>query len=322
MARIQLTANQQVYQRLRLVTEMAAGRESITALAHKYGISRKTAYKWFARWDAGGRDVGALTEQSRAPRVCPRRLAPATEAAIVREAQAHPDQGLVRLTRRVQRQGLTVSVYGVYRALLRAGVFQRRQRRAPRKRYRRVVQTVPGELVQGDLMQLDGGQYQVTVIDSATRYLAAVVVPNKQVATVRKALARLLTALPFPVQTLQTDHGTEFTYAFFPHVQAEHPLDAWCRQHGIRHRLIPVAYPQANGKVERVHRICRQEFYRRYRLRPGQTWTGWLPKYVDYYNQQREHGSLDWRTPAQQVQRLQQPQHDQGQTAPQTVTDV
>lgn len=321
MSPFQLTAKQQVYQRLRLVKEMVAGRESITALARKYGVSRKTAYKWLARWEAGGRDVGALTERSRAPRTCPRRLASTTEAAIVREAQAHPDQGLVRLTRRLHRQGVSISVYGVYRALLRAGVFQPRQRRARRKQYRRVVHHVPGELVQADLLQLPTGHYQVTVIDSATRYLAAQVVPNKQVDTIRAALAGLLTGLPFPVQTLQTDHGTEFTYVFFSHVQEEHPLDAWCRQHGITHRLIPVAYPQANGKVERVHRICRQEFYRRYRLHPGQTWTAWLPKYVEYYNHRREHGSLDWRTPAQQLQLLQR-QQDQEANNRQTVTDA
>lgn len=306
MSSHKLTTEQRFWQRRRMVKDWDARRGTAVEVARRYGYARKSLFKWYRRWIAAGRDDTALREQSRAPHRRPRRLSDATVADIAEVARANRHLGLVRLHRKLVKAGLRISVYGVYSALKRAGVLQPRKRKAPRKTYRRIEHTVPGELVQADLMELESGGYQVTVIDSATRYLAACTVPTKDVVTVRGALSRLLEGLPFAVQVVQTDHGPEFTYAFMPQCTVEHPLDAWCRERGITHRLIPIRYPQANGKVERVHRICRTEFYRRYRLHPGQTWAAWLPKYVAYYNTRREHGSLDWQTPAERLAQLQQ----------------
>jgi putative transposase len=52
-------------QRLQLVTAFIAGDESMTNLCHRYGISRKTAYKWYRRFLEGGAE--GLIDQSRAP---------------------------------------------------------------------------------------------------------------------------------------------------------------------------------------------------------------------------------------------------------------
>jgi transposase InsO family protein len=283
---------------------------SVIAVAKEYGYARKTVYKWLALWLAGGRCQDAVADRSRAPHHSPRRMSDALVAAIAALALRHRECGLVRLHRMAVNAGATISVHGVYIALVRAGVYQPRKRRQGRRRYQKVVHSVPGEHVQVDLMELPHRRYQLTLIDSATRYAAVAALPAKDVATVKKALIRMISSLPFPVQTLQTDHGTEFTYAFMPHVTKQHPLDEWCEQHGISHRLIPIAYPPANGKVERLHRIFRDEFYRNVRLRPGQTWAALLPRYVNYYNTRREHGSLQWRTPQQQLQLLQRDTRD------------
>src|SRR5262245_36470175 len=58
--------------------------------------------------------------------------------------------------------------------------------------------------------------------------------------------------LPFRVDTIQTDNGSEFGSQFDWHV-----LDR-----GIRHVYIKPATPRLNGKVERSHRIDAEEFYR------------------------------------------------------------
>ena len=36
---------------------------------------------------------------------------------------------------------------------------------------------------------------------------------------------RMLGFFPFPIEEVQTDHGTEFTYIFMPHVQKPHPFE-------------------------------------------------------------------------------------------------
>ena len=52
-----------------------------TELCARYGISRKTGYKWMARFGAGG--YPALADLSRRPRSCAHRTPKATEEAIL-----------------------------------------------------------------------------------------------------------------------------------------------------------------------------------------------------------------------------------------------
>jgi len=84
-----------------------------------------------------------------------------------------------------------------------------------------------------------------------------------------------------------------------------HPLTAWCQQQGIIYRLAPIAYPQANGKFDPVHRLGREDIYQCYHSRPVQTWTAWFPQFVTFYKTQREHSSRNWRTPVAMFVHLQ-----------------
>ena len=55
--------------RMRLVNALLADEDGMTALCEEYGVSRKTGYKWLARFRAEG--PGGLAERSRAPHVVP-----------------------------------------------------------------------------------------------------------------------------------------------------------------------------------------------------------------------------------------------------------
>ena len=74
-----------------------------------------------------------------------------------------------------------------------------------------------------------------------------------------KFLHRLQHTFPFPIQEVRTDHGVESTYVFFPQVQRPHPFEKALRSLGIHHKLIPMAMPKQNGKVERAHRTLDEE---------------------------------------------------------------
>ena len=58
--------------------------------------------------------------------------------------------------------------------------------------------------------------------------------------------------LPFKVEEIKTDNGSEFEVQFHWHI-----LDK-----GINHVYIKPRTPRLNGKVERAHRIDEEEFYR------------------------------------------------------------
>ncbi|MFN4227985.1 MAG: IS481 family transposase, partial [Candidatus Ratteibacteria bacterium] len=58
--------------------------------------------------------------------------------------------------------------------------------------------------------------------------------------------------MPFKIQTVQTDNGSEFGIQFHWHLVDK----------GIRHIYIRPKRPRLNGKVERSGRIDEEEFYR------------------------------------------------------------
>ena len=59
-------------QRERFIADVRAGLYSMTELCERYGISRKSGYKWLER--AAERRTGALADRSRAPHHCPHRI--------------------------------------------------------------------------------------------------------------------------------------------------------------------------------------------------------------------------------------------------------
>lgn len=93
-------------QRQDFVEAMARGHWQMTELCARFGISRKTGYQWWARYDQGG--VGALGDQSRRPRTSPTALDGPMAGLVVRTRQAHPTWGprklLAYLSRRHPRQ--------------------------------------------------------------------------------------------------------------------------------------------------------------------------------------------------------------------------
>ena len=81
--------------RMRLVNTLLADEDGMTALCEEYGVSRKTGYKWLARFRAEG--PGGLAERSRAPHVVPWVVAQAQAEAIAGLRRQHPSWGAKKL---------------------------------------------------------------------------------------------------------------------------------------------------------------------------------------------------------------------------------
>ena len=76
-----------VQQREQFLQDVRLGVYPVTELCARYGISRKTGYKWLARVAVGG--LLALRDRSRAPHHCPHRIAPQTAALICAARASH-----------------------------------------------------------------------------------------------------------------------------------------------------------------------------------------------------------------------------------------
>ena len=78
-------------QRERFVRDHRLALYTMAELSARYGISRKTGYKWLDRFDQGGRD--GLGDRSRAPRSCPHKITDEVATLICEARRRHPSWG-------------------------------------------------------------------------------------------------------------------------------------------------------------------------------------------------------------------------------------
>lgn len=100
--------------------------------------------------------------------------------------------------------------------------------------------------------------YVFVAIERATRFVHAEVIATRDAETVAACLERFLDAFGYPVHTILTDNGGEFTDRFASGQDrpptGQHPVDKACAGRGIKHRLTRPFRPQTNGMVERFNR--------------------------------------------------------------------
>lgn len=132
--------------------------------------------------------------------------------------------------------------------------------------------------------------YQYTAIDDCTRLRVPRLYETNSQRSAIKFVDYVMEKLPFPVEVIPTDNGSEFQSTFHWHV-----LDK-----GVQHVYIRPATPRLNGKVERRHRIDNEEFYR---LLDGvviddiKLFNDKLLEWENFYNYARPHGALGGQTP-------------------------
>ena len=220
----------------------------------------------------------------------------------------YPFMGKARLQVLLGREGVALSVSSVGRILSRAlarGVIRpaafcegrhapKRPRRfarwARRWKYGAKART-PGELMQIDHMTYvrDGDTVkEFRAVCPVSKFMVTRACSRATAGHARRFLHELLAALPFPLVSLQVDGGSEFMAGF----------EASCEALHIPLHVLPPKHPQYNGCVERANRSARIEFWGRYdgplSIDPVQAA---LAGYEFFYNYERPHAALDWKTP-------------------------
>ena len=264
--------------------------------ARRFCSAVEIPYSTFARWWALWRKQGklALVDRPRRPRRSPSAL-PGQVLDVIRSAHRELGWGVRRLHAHLRRAGLIrCSLSSVYRVLRRCGALVRRPRK-PKPVWTRYAKAFPGERAQMDLMYLPEGRFQLTLVDDCSRFLAATTLEQRTTAAVCSVLPHLLRNLPFPVHCIQTDNGSEFG----------RDLTSLLQRLGVRHTRIRPRCPHLNGKVERVQRTVREEFWDGMGPAPLPRWERWLQDYVRLYNRRRQHSALGYTTPMEYaLQRL------------------
>jgi transposase InsO family protein len=295
-----------VEQRYRAVMEVLEEGAAVVEVARRYGVARQTVHEWLARYASEG-GLAGLADRSSRPGSCPHQMSAGVEARVVGLRRAHPGWGPSRILWQLEREGTDPlpGRSGVYRALVRHGLVEARKRRRRREDYRRWERGRSMELWQMDVMgrvHLAGGQEVkvVTGIDDHSRFIVcAKVVAAATARPVCRALAEALARHGIPEQIL-TDNGKVFT-ARFGRGPGPVMFDRICTDNGIRHILTAPYSPTTTGKVERLHKTMRAEFFHRVDglFAAIEELQEALDKWVLEYNTARPHQSCGGRPPAE-----------------------
>jgi transposase InsO family protein len=291
-----------VDQRERFIRDHRLGLYTMAERCARYGISRKTGYKWLGRFEEGGR-LG-LQDRSRAPHRCPHRIGRDVAAVICAARRQHPSWGPAKLLAWLQPRYPDLEWPAVSTAgdlLARRGLVKKRRRRR-HWQHPGVVPTVttqPNDLWTADFKGHFRTRdrlycYPLTVADQHTRYLLACHgLLSTKGQGVRPIFDRLFREYGLP-RAIRTDNGVPFATTG---IHGLSQLNVWWLRLGIQHQRILPAHPEQNGAHERMHKTLKGEA-----CRPPQASLGPQQRAFNtfrrLYNDERPHEALGDRPPA------------------------
>lgn len=299
-----------VSQRAELVALMREGTASVSELCRRYGVSRKTAYKWLQRYESGG--VEALRDRSRAPHERPLKTPIEVEEALVAARRARPLWGARKLAAwlAVKQPGLVLpSVSTCHDILVRHGLVESRPRRrqdtSGRQRDVLTEPTAPNHVWSVDFK----GQFRLgdrsmcfplTLQDAHTRLLLRCdALTNTRRTGVRRAFELAFRRYGLP-RVIRSDNGAPF--AAPSGGLGWSVLTVWFQRLGIEHELMRPASPQQNGRHERMHRTLKK-----HTARPPRCTLAAQQRCFDAFrkefNEERPHEALGMATPSSAYQR-------------------
>lgn len=148
----------------------------------------------------------------------------------------------------------------------------------------------PGILVEIDTIH-DGASerqlYIYTMLDVYSRWAFALPSQNINTWNSLKFVKSAKLIAPFGFQTIQSDHGSEFSKWFTKRINEQ----------GMAHRHSRIRTPNDNAHLERFNRTIQDECISRI-PRKIIIWRKEIPEYLRYYNEERPHMSLDMKSPA------------------------
>ena len=280
---------------------------NLSDLCRRYGISRKTGYKWLRRVrDQGGE---GLADRSRRPRCSPARTAPEVEAVVCERRSEHPAWGGRKLHHLLRREGRAhPPAPSTITDILRRHGLLSPERRTERD-WQRFEELQPNALWQmdfkGHFPTGEGRCHPLTILDDHSRFnLCLTACVDERAETVQDELTKACQRYGLPERMLMDNGSPWGSDAAHPHTR----LTAWLIRLGVTVSHGRPYHPQTQGKEERFHRTLAVEVLAR---RPA--WQSLaevqyaFDTWRDVYNLQRPHEALGDAPPVSRYQRSPRP---------------
>jgi transposase InsO family protein len=269
----------------------------MSELCRRFGISRKTGYKWLGRGEADG-----LSDRSRRPRSSPARTASEIERAVLALRDEHPAWGGRKLRKRLQMQGhVDVPAASTITEILRRHGRLEAAESERRQALQRFEHPAANDLWQMDFkghFGLTGGGrcHPLTVLDDHSRFALCVqALEDEQGRTVQAQLTAVFRRYGLPRRML-TDNGSPWGGCDARHRFTE--LSAWLLRLGVAVSHGRPFHPQTQGKDERFHRTLTAEVLRYRTFADLRECQRRFDPWREVYNHERPHEALDLAVPA------------------------
>ena len=263
----------------------------------KLGIPKSTFYGWYERYREGGDEALADTRPNCNP--VWNRLPKKVRKSILALALERPELSARELAVLYTERGYFVSESSVYRLLKAHDLITSPafilMKAADKFQH---PTTAPNQLWQTDFTYLKvigwGWFYLSTVLDAYSRYvLAWKLCDGMRARDVSDTLDLALKSSGLETATVKhrprllSDNGPSY-------VSAE--LKDWLDDHGMGHTRGRPYHPMTQGKIERWHRSMKNQVLLENYYLPGDL-EARLGEFINYYNTQRYHESLNNLTP-------------------------
>lgn len=293
--------------RLGMVRRLAAG-EPVAQVAAGLGLSTTSVRRWWQRYQAEG--AAGLENRSSRPHRSPRQL-PRYRRRQIRRLRLRRWSSL-RIA-----EALRLPLATVVQVQRRLGL-NRLPALAPKPAVHRYERRVPGALVHLDVKKLGrigrvghrihgdrrqrvrgiGWDYLHIAIDDATRLAYAALLPDEtgiSTAAFWAQAAAWFGRQGVQVRAVMTDNGGGYR---------SYPFQAVRRQLQQRQLWTRPYTPRTNGKAERFIRTCLERWAYAAAYRSSRERAQALPEFLRYYNRERPHTALGFKTPAQRLEEL------------------
>ena len=250
-------------QRVAFIADWLSEEWKLSELAERYGISRKTAYKWIGRYEEDPEH--GLAERSRAPKQHGRAMADNVRDAVLAMRRAHPRWGPKKLRAKLVERNSGPA----WPSASTIGDLLRREGLSAPGRRRRTIVPLTQPLVaaqdandvwtadfKGWFRTADGTRCDpLTIVDAYSRFvLCCRIVPPTEPG-VRPWFERTFREYGLP-RAMRTDNGPPFATTAAAHLS---PLAIWWLKLGIHLDRIYRGHPEQNGRHERFHLTLQEE---------------------------------------------------------------
>jgi transposase InsO family protein len=274
---------------------------NVTRTCLEAGVSRKTFYKWLARYREGG--LEALVEQSRRPLRSPGATSAEVEDWIVRQRKELHDAGLdcgaATIQWHLERAGIGAipAVSTVHRILVRRGLVVAQPSKRPKASLHRFEAPAPNECWQIDATgweTLAGPAKVFNLIDDHSRVLIRPMACDGETAdNAWAAFCQGASQWGLPAQVL-SDNGVAFSGKLRGY---EAMFEARLRDAGI----VPITgrayHPQTTGKVERFQSTEKRWLSMQPLAADIDELQAQLDRFAVIYNYERPHQGIGRVTP-------------------------